>query len=475
MIKRGIIYSLIYAILISLALIQLGECSLTMNPNPISITEKINTPTNFTLTLTNTFSFNIENFEFKNISGFSFPSIVLSPNETRTISFSVNRNNLESSTYQVPVSFTYLVDIPSSPQVYNINITSSGFSPNFMTIHQGDTVIWKNIDDVSHTVTGSDYDQELTPGDTFTHIFTSIATETYQDLNLFWGGEIRVLSSSSAQEVNNPNYDQILTVNLNVISNPTTLSTSLIDNSSFNIKYTKTADGLISIQNNGNETANKVNLFSNSSWISFSNNLIDLDQGQKKYVTFTINPFVMYTNDTNHTYSIPIYIQGLNTPKYVETISLFVPYEDLDNNVLDPSYLIKIIENFCKNNPNNAFCNTSSIGNNTKIIVQDPNIPLNLTASQFYTMLKNNQGIKDSVQRTSNSVTKIGEFVDTTYTNISNSLSKLSNDVGALKDERETTTRIFWIAGIFITIIASFLSIWKLIEKYKYKKYLGGE
>ena len=472
MIKRGIIYT----ILISIVMIQFATASLSFSPNPLGITAKISTPTNVTLTLTNTFPFNIENFEFKNMTGLSFPNIILAPNETRAISITVNKNQLESSQYQVPISFTYLVDIPATPQTLNINITDSGFSPNFLTIHQGDTVIWKNLDDVSHTVTGSNYDQELSPGATFTHIFTSVATETYQDLNLFWGGEIRVLSRTSAQEVNNPNYNEILTINLNIISNPTTLTTNLVDNSSsFQVKYTKSAEGLISFYNSGNETANKVNLYSNSTWLSFNENLIDLDQGQRKYVTFKISPFVLYTNETNHTYSIPIYIEGLNTPKYTETISVFIPYEDLDNNVLDPSYLIKIIENFCKNNPHNAFCNTSTIGNGTQIIVQDPNIPINLTASQFYAMLKNQQGIKDSVQRTSNSVVTLGDFVDVTYKNISDSLSKLSKDVGALKDEKETTTRILWIAGIFAVLIVSFLVIWKLISKYKYKRYLMGE
>jgi len=407
------------------------------------------------------------------MSGFSFPSLVLSPNESREISITVNRGTLESNSYAVPVSFTYLVDIPATPQTIQINITEYGFSPNFLTIHQGDTVIWKNVDDVSHTVTGSNYDDELSPGATFTHIFTTIATETYQDLNLFWGGEIRVLSRTSAQEVNNPNYNEILNVNLNVISNPTTLSTNLVDNSSnFQVRYTKSAEGLISFQNTGNETANKVNLYSNSSWISFNENLIDLDSGQRKYVTFKVSPFVLYTNETNHTYSIPIYIEGLNTQKYTQTISVFIPYEDLDNNVLDPSYLVKIIENFCKNNPHNAFCNTSSIGNNTQIIIQDPNIPLNLTASKFYAWMETNQGMKDAMQRTANSVTALGTFVDTTYTNISISLSKLAKDVGTLKDEKETTTRVFWIAGIFAILIAGFLISWKSYAKYKRKKYL---
>jgi len=472
MVKRGIILT----VLLSIVLLQSATASLTMSPNPLSVTTKISTPTNFTLTLTNSFPFNIENFEFKNMSGFSFPQIVLSPNETRAISITVNRGILESNSYAIPVSFTYLVDIPANSQTLYINITSSGFNPNFLTIHQGDTVIWKNVDDVSHTVTGSNYDQELSPGATFTHIFTTVATETYQDLDLFWGGEIRVLSRTSAQEVNNPNYNEILNVNLNVISNPTTLSTNLVDNSSsFQVRYTKSAEGLISFQNTGNETANKVNLYSNSSWLSFNENLIDLDSGQRKYITFTINPFVISTNETNQTYSIPIYIQGLNTQKYTETISVFIPYEDLDNNVLDPSYLIKIIENFCKNNPHNAFCNTSSIGNGTQIIVQDPSIPLNLTASQFYAMLKNIQSMKDSNQRTANLVGTMGDFVDTNYKSLVEMLNQSLQLSKKTQDEEETTSRIFWIAGIFAVFIGSFLAIWKLVSKYKYKRYLMGE
>jgi hypothetical protein len=89
---------------------NLLSADLIVSPNPISVVTKLNTPTNFTLHMNNTFNFNLQNFEFKNMSGFSFPDFVLSAGESRDITFSVNMNEFKSGSFVVPINFKYLVD-----------------------------------------------------------------------------------------------------------------------------------------------------------------------------------------------------------------------------------------------------------------------------------------------------------------------------------------------------------------------------
>ena len=110
------------------------------------INTKVNVQQTYSLNLTNTFNFKIQSFQFKNTTGFTFPSnISLNPNQTKSISFTFIRSAIKSEQLTSEVSFKYLVDLPQDPQTVYVNITPSGYSPAFLIIHATDTVIWKNI------------------------------------------------------------------------------------------------------------------------------------------------------------------------------------------------------------------------------------------------------------------------------------------------------------------------------------------
>ena len=207
-----------------LALTNLISANLILEPNPISIQTKIGNISTHNITLTNTHPFKLLNFQFSNLTGFTFPNITLESNQTKTFSFTVQQTELKSESIQSTVSFKYLVDIPSSPETHNIDLTQWGFVPNFLTIHQGDTVIWHNKDTISNGIIGSFYELQLAVNGTTQQVFNTIGTEIYQSSFLFWGGTIEVLSRDEPQEVNNPNNNKILRVDLNVIADPTTLS-----------------------------------------------------------------------------------------------------------------------------------------------------------------------------------------------------------------------------------------------------------
>jgi plastocyanin len=71
----------------------------------------------------------------------------------------------------------------STPQTYNVAISGFAFSPSTLPIKAGDSVIWTNMDSVSHTIV-SDSGNELgssalSSGATYSHTFNTAGTFAY--------------------------------------------------------------------------------------------------------------------------------------------------------------------------------------------------------------------------------------------------------------------------------------------------------
>ena len=69
------------------------------------------------------------------------------------------------------------------PQDYEIEIEDFAFAPTTLTIKKGDSVMWKNRDSVSHTVTSDSGEeinsQSLNIDQTYSHTFSNPGTYTY--------------------------------------------------------------------------------------------------------------------------------------------------------------------------------------------------------------------------------------------------------------------------------------------------------
>ena len=71
-------------------------------------------------------------------------------------------------------SFKYFVDIPINKNTHTITIKDDGFHPDFLVVRIGDTVIWNNSDDITHTVTSTSFDYELDPNESVSVVFNEI-------------------------------------------------------------------------------------------------------------------------------------------------------------------------------------------------------------------------------------------------------------------------------------------------------------
>jgi plastocyanin len=78
-----------------------------------------------------------------------------------------------------------------------VTIQNLAYNPSAVTVAVGDTVQWINADDITHTVTadnGTEFDQTLTPGDSFQHVFLSAGDFPYHcTIHPFMHGSVTVL------------------------------------------------------------------------------------------------------------------------------------------------------------------------------------------------------------------------------------------------------------------------------------------
>ena len=458
-------------LILTLLLISSASATLILTPQPSDLTCKVATTCTNQITLTNNYSFPILDFNFEGLTekGFTFPIINIPSNSTKTIDFTLHPTESFHGNLQVPVSFKYEVSLPEESRTHYVNITEYNFNPNHLDIRQDDTIVFTNIDTVSHTIlSGSLFNQHLLPNETFSKIFNQVGEISYQDLNFYFGGTINVLNKTTKEKSHNTNYDIIWAINLNAILNPTNLS---ITNSKtdYEIKHTKSDGGMITIRNNGTEDAELITLTSTSDWISFNKNQINIEPGKESYVEYTIVPLVFQTNETDKNYPIDLKIKATNSQEYIESISVFIPHAEIYFDENDPEYLLKILEDFCNKNPGNVFCNPPD-STNDSITYLDTQIPLNLSATQFYEYLRRIQSIDDANSRTTNKLTQLTDKYSTFYPEIMNFL----NQSVTMQEENEKKNKRFknsvWIIGFFVVVITSILSVIKVVNKKSHKK-----
>lgn len=457
-----------------LAVLCIGSVSaIIITPNPANFSVQVNTAKSYSITVKNDLTFPIMDLTFSNLTDFKFDNItVISPNETKTIPLTITAPQSFSGIINSKVQFKYIVDIPQAITTYYVNITEQGFSPSILNIRQGDSVIWTNKDDITHTVTSAKFDLTTLPNQTAQYTFNTIETVEYQDLILFFGGTVNVINRTAPNKVYNPDYDKTWNVNYIATSNPTTLDFSTLE-SAYTVSATGSVEGMSKIKNIGSIKAEKVHL-SSSNWITFDENDFDLLSSATKYVKYTISPFVTSENETDKNYTLDLIAHALNTNSYSTNISVYIPFSTVFSNKSnsDEAFILWFTNVFCPQNPNLFICNTSraDTANSPQIIYRDPTIPVNLTASEVYAMLKRLQRIEDSNARTDN---KLKEVADQLGITIPELMTMLNQSYSKQVDNERTQAGRWdavWILGFFVLASVCTWAIFFYIRKYNYKR-----
>lgn len=449
---------------------SLASAELIITPNPIQVTARGGEQQTFQLTLQNTFNFKILDFEFTNLEGFTFPAIELNPNETKTIDFTVLRNQPETRAIESQVSFKYLVDIPEGVQTHNINITPDGFIPNFLVVRRGDTVRWTNVDDITRSVTGTGFDFDIQANQSNQFIFNQVGTYSYTDTILFQGGDIQVINESSSQRVNNPDYNKVLNVNLDITLDPTVLQIN-IEQLNFTVQATGSFESLLQLRNIGNETAQRVRLSSSPSWIRFDEDNFDLEANQNNLITFRIEPLILETDETNKNYTIEIKVKGANTEEYKRNITVFIPFSEILGDINTPEGFVAFFDRYCNSNPNTIICNnTLANSGEREVIIRDPELNINVSEREFVNTLREIQRIKDALSRVTNDQKQTNDLIISQYPEIFGLLNETRMKQDEVENISDARTRAFWIGFFCFILIGVIVATGLYVRKYLTKR-----
>lgn len=469
-------------LIVTISCIGLASADLIIHTQPMQISQKVNTEKTYQMILENTFDFDIAGFEFSELSemGFNFPDIVIPKNTTKNIDFVVDPTVGFHGQKTSKISFKFEVEIPEMTQTHIINITDTFGSYETIYARDGDTVVWNNIADATRELTAAEFGESkvVQVNGSVSHGLNQIGTLHYYVWvagTVYSDGIIEVINKTSNEMVHNQDYDTNLVLNIDITANPTSLSTSISRNN-FEIEYMKFKKGLMTINNTGNEIAEKIELSSDSEWVSFNKNEIDLTQGEEDWVEYTITPLILSTNQTNKTYSIKIITKALNSEEKINNIEVFIPYKLVSDEIGDSDleYLNWLDKVYCVSHPTSFLCDPEQNNNgNGTVIYRDVEIPINITGSDFFDSLRRMQRMEDSLERTNNKLKTVGENFDTTMPEV----NRMVNESLALQKENEkkegVRKRTMWILGFFISLAAMVTGIIKLVNKRSYRKLLA--
>jgi len=459
-------------------LISLVSADLIITPNPINVDVQVGDLEEFSLTLNNTYNFDIYDFSFSELDnkGFNFPNFNLSSNESKEIKFNVSSNSSYSGTLNSNVKFKFYVNLPLTISNYNITISpelSEGFNPREITIRQGDTITFINNDNVTHSVYSTEFGTiQVLGGSSSNYTFNNLGIFTYKDT--FFDtipypslqGTIDVISRTEQYKAHNSDYDETLIVNLNAITDPTNISVSNSEEN-YEIIYGNLKKGLLTITNTGSEIAERINITSTSDWITFDENNFDLVSGSTNWVEYTLFPIMLKTKDTNKTYQETISIKASNSDIKNITLNIFIPYKEVSEYDLGSTEALEYYDSvFCPKNPCAPICAVLlgyplCDGNSSSSLINYSygNFSVNISSENFYNLVKDISTLKDDNTRMSN---LLKQFEDKYGVSLEE-IQKTVNNSYSLQKENESDNSglkaTIWIIGSFLFVggVATYL------------------
>ena len=447
-------------ILIFLLLVPIVSSQVVITPNMLDVDTRVNEQKAFNIIIENGFDFVITDLKFDGLDnyGFSFNNVSIDRNSTRTIELQVKTTESIHETINTKLEFSYFVELSEGQKTVNIDITEDGLTPKYVDIHDGDSILWSNKDSISHTLFSPRFDGGqfvIAPNGTYSKMFTSIEQIDYYDP--YWTeyysfhGTVNILNKTTTEKAHNPNYDVPFTINLNSVLNPTTLTAQNSKNN-YEIEYTTFKKGLLTLTNTGNETAEIIELSSNSDWVTFNKNDFNILPGEIEWVEYTITPVVFSTNATDKTYTINLNTKATNSETIGNNISVFIPHQEIVNDLggSDVDTMNWLMNVYCPRYPTSFLCNQSVSSENGSIIYRETEVPINVSELSWYEMKKDIAGIQDSNIRSDNQLKLTSDKLTTEFPIINQLLNetyKIAKDTQNREKRRNNTT---WILGFFV-------------------------
>lgn len=314
--------------LLFLLMLPVAMAEILVEPASISTSVKVGYEKEIPITITNKFNHSIFDLTFTGISEFTFPSVeVLEPNQQAIVTVKLTTTSAYTQTQKTStIKLKYYTVIYSNPVVHNVTIFNTFYSPNLITIEQGDQIRWFNDGTMTHTVTSDNpsFDLNIPKNTSAVAQFGQIQYIEYYDKTILFKGYIDVVNKTS-ELTYNPSYDRTINFFITSSYNESALQLEILDDN-FTLNYDDEDEGLVKITNTGDSELINIILTADK-WISFEENNFNLDAGSNNFVSFKIIPDVTSISQTNKTHNIDIQVKATNANQIGGEINVFIPYE----------------------------------------------------------------------------------------------------------------------------------------------------
>ena len=331
--KMNKIVIILLCIIIGLLInVSFSSAKLDINQTILSITKTINIDEFVVFSITNTEAFAFYNVTIEGNAFMTMPKIdQLNSGSVAVVTATVTSNVAANS--QLRIRGLFNTSIGHIPTIYYVNITTSHtVNPCDKSIIKGDTITWNNLinDNIQMILNGA-VETTFAPSGTYGKTFTSPGTYNYYFSQYgfqfpSYNCHIYVLDDNGY--VNDPMLDAVFNLSVAVNYPPTALMSNILQ-TNYIMDFFNTQDGVMSVTNTGNQTAQNIQL--SGDWFSFSDNGFTLNPGQTKGVIYTIIPIIINTTQTNNTYLKNISISG-NFPTVKNELSIFINYAAIGTN-----------------------------------------------------------------------------------------------------------------------------------------------
>lgn len=308
-----------------------GLPDLTIDKEAINMNVERGHIKEYNITLTNNGDMDIYNITFSHINNIEFPKIgFLGKGKSQTGKIKILTSNIYDATKISTISYFFIENQSSMPQIKSIKITAGGYVPNVIDAKVNDKIVFFNNDTINHTITdvSSTLDETVSPS---TSYILNVANENniiFFDRTNGNSGTINVEKNVSEEYIHSTALDKTLSLQISSKQSETDLVIMLIKDT-FVIRNKDTKQLAIEVSNIGTETAKGIMVdmdwFNDTDYQQF-----DLEGGNSKYIFLDIEPNINKTEETNRTYNLDMNIYGVNTKTITKTVKVFVPYENMD-------------------------------------------------------------------------------------------------------------------------------------------------
>lgn len=411
--------------------VRANGIAIVSNTSNFQITQVQGTQQNITLTLADQ-----ETVDFVNVSFAPNPYVEMSPVSISSGSnVTVNATIIATQSFSgnIPIIGYYVSNLGQQNIVHNVSVDyTNGLSVCDFSAVQGDIVNWSSdvLSDVSlvnadtgqqvaDILSNSSYSTTFSSPITFDYYFTRYGLQFTPTCT------ISVLSTTGY--IHNPQFDANPYFSINITHLPTNLTVNIpID--TYTINVGDSTQDILTIRNNGNNTASNIHLDAGS-WFNFTINDFDLAPGISKNIGYTIYPIISSSNQTNQNYNINLSISG-NFDTYTHNFTIFIPYSLVTNNntaqnpTLDQlaSNAIQLALAYCHENP--AF--VSATGASCAQLFQAASNNANSTSSSLLEGLA--KAIIDSIDSQSSFENAMKQY----QANTTDTLNALQTNVSAI-------------------------------------------